>query len=131
MLQPIAIYFEVDDAFMNYKGGIYKPATCGTFTNHNMLLVGYDKRGTQPFWIIKNQWGTGWGELGYARVAMTGDTWGPCGMYGFSAIPSLNFAETLGMGPAVNPFANPLGRKLIEEEEEVSGNIDNVFHTTA
>eukprot|EP00798_Chlamydomonas_sp_ICE-L_P027482 gene27482-4788_t len=33
MLQPIAIFFEVDDAFMNYKGGIYLLATRNTFTN--------------------------------------------------------------------------------------------------
>ena len=26
-------------------------------------------------------WGTGWGEQGYARVKMTGDSYGPCQMY--------------------------------------------------
>ena len=80
--QPIAIYFMVDSSFMNYAGGIYTPTTCTSATNHIMLAVGYDTTGPTPYWIIKNSWGGGWGEAGYARVKMTGDANGPCGMYG-------------------------------------------------
>ena len=32
-----------------------------------MLLVGYNDTG--KYWIVKNSWGTNWGENGYARIA--------------------------------------------------------------
>ena len=35
--------------------------------------------------------GVGWGEAGYIRVEMTGDQYGPCGMYTYAVAPSLTF----------------------------------------
>jgi hypothetical protein len=37
---------------------------------HCIVLVGYDTdpEDGEPIWIIKNSWGTGWGENGYGKV---------------------------------------------------------------
>ncbi|KAG1681339.1 hypothetical protein FOA52_007387 [Chlamydomonas sp. UWO 241] len=79
---PVGLLFGAESSFLNYRGGIYQPTTCTTSINHAITLVGYgfDTGSNQWFWKIKNSWGTGWGEAGYARIAMIGDGSGVCGM---------------------------------------------------
>ena len=51
---------------LNYTGDV-------TDTNHMVLIVGWDDTavytGGQGAWIVKNSWGTGWGDSGYFRIA--------------------------------------------------------------
>ncbi len=70
---PLATFFEVWQDFFAYGSGVYRKQTMiGTTPNtavggHLMLIVGYDD--TAGCWILKNSWGTGWGESGYVRIA--------------------------------------------------------------
>ncbi|KPP59924.1 dipeptidyl peptidase 1-like, partial [Scleropages formosus] len=78
---PLGVAFEVYRDFLNYKGGIYHhTGVTGSFnpfelTNHAVLLVGYGKcqKTGQKYWIVKNSWGTGWGEDGYFRIRRGSD----------------------------------------------------------
>ncbi|KAM4628274.1 dipeptidyl peptidase 1 [Polymixia lowei] len=73
---PMGVAFEVYPDFMNYKEGIYHHTglsdTYNPFelTNHAVLLVGYGRchMTGQKYWIVKNSWGTGWGEEGFFRI---------------------------------------------------------------
>jgi C1A family cysteine protease len=33
-----------------------------------MVIVGYGVSGTTPYWIVRNQWGTNWGQAGYVFI---------------------------------------------------------------
>jgi C1A family cysteine protease len=58
----------VDQDYMNYTGGIM-PMPKLTRLNaggHCQVIVGYDDN--RQCWIIRNSWGTAWGEKGYAYV---------------------------------------------------------------
>lgn len=48
-----------------YTGGVLKASSCGNYVDHAVQLVGYDLTGSTPYWIVRNSWGTDWGENGY------------------------------------------------------------------
>jgi C1A family cysteine protease len=39
---------------------------CASGGGHEVVVVGYNNTG--EYWIIKNSWGTGWGDSGYAKL---------------------------------------------------------------
>ncbi|KAG5837097.1 dipeptidyl peptidase 1 [Anguilla anguilla] len=78
---PMGVAFEVYPDFMHYKEGIYHHTGLTDevnpfeLTNHAVLLVGYGKchKTGQKYWIVKNSWGTGWGEDGFFRIRRGSD----------------------------------------------------------
>lgn len=54
--------------FMMYKSGIFRDDKCAQQgLNHGIVLVGYGEENGEKYWIIRNSWGTKWGEAGYGR----------------------------------------------------------------
>lgn len=71
---PIAVSIDINqESFMRYSAGIYDEPNCTTNTNHAALLVGYGVEGGKDFWILKNSYGSNWGESGYIRIARNSD----------------------------------------------------------
>jgi len=69
---PVSVAIEADQpCFQFYSGGILADPSCGMQLDHGVLAVGYatDSASGTPFWIVKNSWGTSWGEAGYIRMA--------------------------------------------------------------
>jgi C1A family cysteine protease len=61
----VATVVAADNNFMSYQSGIFDTNTSSDI-NHLVVLVGYDNN--QGYWILRNSWGTGWGEQGYMRI---------------------------------------------------------------
>lgn len=55
--------------FMSYKSGILDDSECqGAFIDHAVACVGYGSEDGIDYWIVRNSWGTSWGEEGYVRM---------------------------------------------------------------
>jgi len=71
---PLVVVMRVSEDWFYYKGGIYEPSwTSDKFgwANHAVVLVGWQDVAsidTGGYWIVKNSWGSGWGEDGYGKV---------------------------------------------------------------
>ena len=78
--QPLSVSVDAEsNGFGYYKSGIYSSSTCGTSLDHATLVVGWGSSNGQEYWIMKNSWGTSWGEKGYMRLAIQ-DGAGICGI---------------------------------------------------
>jgi len=91
--QPVSVTVEADKSvFQGYKSGILNSAACGTSLDHAITAVGYghDSASNQDFYIVRNSWGSGWGDKGYIRIAATASGKGICGIQQISVYPSTN-----------------------------------------
>jgi len=51
----------------NYKSGVYDTCPNGR-PNHAVVVVGWGTENNIPYWLIKNSWGTVFGDKGYVKV---------------------------------------------------------------
>jgi hypothetical protein len=66
---PIVTGVAWDSQWFNYDSGIINEYTGDVAGGHALCVVGYDD--PHNCWIVKNSWGTGWGESGYFRIDYT------------------------------------------------------------
>jgi len=84
-LGPVSVAVQADQAaWQLYTGGIVS-TNCGTSLDHGVLVVGYNLQ-SPSFWIVKNSWGSLWGENGYIRIAKTSGQ-GVCGINMMASYP--------------------------------------------
>jgi len=89
--QPVLVAIGAyQSVFQHYKSGVIS-AGCGATTDHAVLAVGFTTvNGIQSI-IIKNSWGTGWGENGYAYISASGSAnggKGVCGILSLAGYPT-------------------------------------------
>ena len=66
--------------FQSYKSGILFVCSYASTLNMYVLVVGYGTENGVDYWILKNTWGTQWGDKGYIRIARTSDSVGTVGI---------------------------------------------------
>lgn len=63
---PLPTSMQVYSDFMDYKSGVYTRVGGKRLGGHAVLLVGYNDE--EEYFIVKNSWGTDWGENGFFRI---------------------------------------------------------------
>jgi len=70
---PLSVAIDAGQtSFQLYKNGVYYEPKCKKAIgrlNHAVLVVGYGSTGGKDYWIVKNSWGTNWGNAGYIRMS--------------------------------------------------------------
>ena len=80
----LSVAFEVTNYFQQYRGGIIQDRTCRGRPNHAVTAVGY----TAKFVLVKNSWGTSWGDSGFVKFARGYNP--DCGLFKYSSFPTLD-----------------------------------------
>ena len=106
---PVSVAVHITDSFKEYTKGVFIDNGCGNGQmkyNHAMLVVGYGTEEGQDYWLVKNSWGTKWGEKGYIKMARNRNNM--CGIAFVAFIP-------IGVSPTPvrqNPLNPVVGNQL-------------------
>jgi len=84
---PVSVAVDANTFWQLYGGGVFKPLFCNKDKlNHGVAAVGYGVAGSDEYWIIKNSWGSTWGEKGYMRMRLGSNE---CGVANSAVYPNL------------------------------------------
>uniref|UniRef100_A0A146LBS1 Cathepsin L n=1 Tax=Lygus hesperus TaxID=30085 RepID=A0A146LBS1_LYGHE len=66
---PTSAMIVVTQPFFHYHQGVFDDPPCRSKSYHAILVVGYGRQRGRDYWLIKNSWGTGWGQGGFGLMS--------------------------------------------------------------
>jgi KDEL-tailed cysteine endopeptidase len=88
--QPVSVTVEADTSvFQGYRSGVLNSSACGTNLDHAITAVGYGVENGQQYYLVRNSWGSGWGDQGYIKIATQATGKGICGIQQVSVFPTV------------------------------------------
>ena len=90
---PVTAVLDISPrSFQFYKSGVYSERTCHPpYADHHVLVTGYGTQYDQglgkvvDYWVVKNCWGTKWGDKGYMRIIR--NNYNHCGIANRVTVP--------------------------------------------
>jgi len=64
---PLSICVDAS-SWQYYASGVFLSSDCGTSIDHCVEAIGYNTAANPPYWIVRNSWGTDWGQAGYIYI---------------------------------------------------------------
>jgi cathepsin L len=86
---PVSVAIDASQfSFQFYKRGVYDEPHCSSSAlDHGVLVVGYGTEGGAGYYLVKNSWGTGWGDAGYIKMTRNGHN--QCGIATQASYPTV------------------------------------------
>ncbi len=135
---PVAAAVCVGSAFSSYRSGVFstdETAACNGGVNHAIVLTGWDD--TTQSWVLRNSWGSGWGESGTMRIKWGTSNVGYAANYvvyngGVIPSPTSGPTPTPTMAPSApinDDFSQATGMQILNNVFQNNQNIS--YATTA
>jgi cathepsin X len=102
----------------NYPGGIFNQSVFFPMPNHILSITGWgiDTTLNQEYWIVRNSWGTYWGENGFMKINMKSHNLGVSGSCSFATPAKMGNKTTAAAAAAVAAEINTLATYTTNEE---------------
>jgi len=85
---PVSVCVDAS-TWSSYTGGVL--TTCGNQVDHCVELTGYEGYGSAgSYWIVRNSWGTAWGETGYIFIEIGQDL---CSIGDYATVPQVKLGS--------------------------------------
>jgi len=86
---PVSVCINASSqGFQFYHTGVYRDSSCSKSINHAVLAVGYGTDSSYgAYWIVKNSWGSSWGDAGYIKMARNNNN--QCGIANQACYPTV------------------------------------------
>ena len=110
---PITAGIAVPQSLEDYTGGIYCDTTGDVQVVHAVSIVGYGVENGQPYWTVRNSWGTHWGEQGFFRVCR--------------GVNNLAIESDCNWATPIDTWTNQLWHETTQAQEDDSKNDKTVY----